>query len=552
MTRNRGSMMLLISFLLTACVRTPTTISGSVRDQEGPIAGAIVRVQGTDRFITTDQDGTFTLAGLTPDQAVILTAWASGYYIAAGEAAYQPGETVAELLLVPHSQDDSPDYEWLSAYSHAGLENNCQNCHADADDPGSALPFDEWRLDAHSKSAQNVRFLTMYSGTDVYGNQSPLTCRGSGRDYGSFPLPPDSSQPYYGPGFQLDFPGTAGNCAACHAPAASVQAPYATDPTAVSGVGSEGVTCDFCHKVWDVKLDDSGMPFPNMPGVLSYDLRRPEEGHQFFAGPFDDVAPGEDTYSPLQQESQFCAPCHYGVFWDTVVYNSYGEWLQSDYSDPESGKTCQNCHMPAGLTDHFTRLDGGGLVRDAETIFSHRMPGAQDEQLLKNAVSVSIETRREAGEIVVQVAITNDNTGHHVPTDSPLRHLILVVQAEDGAGIALTQSGGPTIPDWGGIGEASEGYYAGLPGTIYAKILQEVWTRIYPSGAYWNPTRVLQDNRIPALETDTTTYRFAAVSQGQVSVEVSLIYRRAFIDLRDQKGWDAPDIVIAAHRLIVD
>ena len=29
----------------------------------------------------------------------------------------------------------------------------------------------------------------------------------------------------------------------------------------------------------------------------------------------------------------------------------------------------------------------------------------------------------------MQVSITNDRTGHHVPTDSPLRHLILLVQA---------------------------------------------------------------------------------------------------------------------------
>ena len=208
--------------------------------------------------------------------------------------------------------------------------------------------------------------------------------------------------------------------------------------------------------------------------------------------------------------------------------------------------------MPAGLTDHFTRLDAGGLVRDAETIFSHRMPGAADLELLQNAVSVAVESWREEAEIVVQVAITNDNTGHHVPTDSPLRHLILVVQAEDGDGVPLTQSGGSTIPYWGGIGEAAEGYYAGMPGTIYAKILQEVWTQIYPSGAYWNPTRVLQDNRIPALETDTTVYRFAAPSRGTVSLQVTLIYRRAFIDLCEQKGWDAPDIFIAMQRSIVD
>jgi len=54
--------------------------------------------------------------------------------------------------------------------------------------------------DAHGRSAVNPRFLSMYNGTDVHGNQSPLTRFGYSRDYGRFPLPPDLSQPYFGPG----------------------------------------------------------------------------------------------------------------------------------------------------------------------------------------------------------------------------------------------------------------------------------------------------------------------------------------------------------------
>ncbi|GAG92055.1 unnamed protein product, partial [marine sediment metagenome] len=107
--------------------------------------------------------------------------------------------------------------------------------------------------------------------------------------------------------------------------------------TSLTGVFAEGIPCDFCHKIWDVKLNpQTGLTYQNMPGVLSFEFRRPEEGHQFFAGPLDDVAPGEDTYSPLQTQSQICAPCHFGIFWDVVVYDSYGEWLLSPYSDHSS------------------------------------------------------------------------------------------------------------------------------------------------------------------------------------------------------------------------
>ena len=74
-----------------------------------------------------------------------------------------------------------------------------------------------------------------------------------------------------------------------------------------------------------------------MPGVLSMDIRRPfpedEDRYQLFFGTFDDDnVPEEDTYLPLLEESQFCAPCHFGVFWDTVdlqfVWRMAGQPLQ--------------------------------------------------------------------------------------------------------------------------------------------------------------------------------------------------------------------------------
>lgn len=531
--------------LLTACRAAPTAITGVVVDENGPVSGAIVRVQTTERAVTTDAEGRFALTDLAPGEPVTLTAWAAGYFITGGEP-HQPGADEVELTLHAHAAEDNPDYAWLPSEHHPGQGENqgCAECHSSA---GADLPFplpvDEWLLDAHSQSAANPRFVSMYNGTDVDGNPSPPTRYGYGRDYGRFPLRPDPSQPYYGPGYKLDFPDTDGNCAACHTPAASVNAPYGVDPTAVTGVAAEGVPCDFCHKVWDASLNPAtGLPYANMPGVLSFQFRRPPEGHQFFAGPFDDVAPGEDTYSPLQTQSQFCAPCHFGIFWDTVVYNSFGEWLDSPYSDPETGQTCQDCHMPHTGAARFVRPDQGGLERDPATIFSHQMPGAADEELLQNAVTMTATAQLEGDTVVVQVAITNDQTGHHVPTDSPLRHLVLLVQATDGQGQALPLLDGPTVPEWGGP-------QAGLPGQGFAKILEEMWTEVSPSGAYWNPTRVLSDNRIPAFATDSSSYTFAAPEEGVTTVEVTLLYRRAFIELMEQKGWDAPDVVM--ERVVV-
>jgi hypothetical protein len=513
----------------------PDAISGVVVDANGPVGGATVRVRATDNATTTAVDGTFTLAGLTATTPVSVTAWAEGYFVGWTSAVPASVDPIS-ITIKPYYATDNPDYTWFSMEGAEGSV-SCSHC----------MPsYDEWIEDAHSQSAVNPRFLTMYNGTDVHGNQSPLTRYGSSRDYGRFPLLPDLTQPYYGPGYKLDFPDTAGNCATCHIPAAAAKPgmAYGVDPNTVSGIEAEGVFCEFCHKIGDVTLDPkTQLPYPNMPGVLSIKLHRPEEGQQLFFGNFDDVT-RRVSYLPLEEESAFCAPCHFGVFWDVVVYDSYGEWLRSPYSDPETGQTCQDCHMPLAGYDYFVFPEKGGLHRDPERIFSHKMPGAMDEELLQNSVTMTVTARFEGDAVVVQVDITNDRTGHHVPTDFPGPHLILLVEATSGQGQALPLRDGSTVPEWGGEGDPEAGYYAGQPGKAYAKVLEELWTEVSPSMAYWNPTRILSDNRIAAFETDTSTYTFAAPGEGEVTVEVTLLFRRAFIQVMDWKDWDAPDIVM--------
>ena len=524
----------------------PDTVSGLVLDEEGPVAGATVRVQATDNATLSAADGTFSLAGLTQGVTVTISAWKDAYYCAKVEGVV-PLTSGLTLSLRRYQTNDNPDYEWIPPVG----ENSCASCKADV--------TQIWlENDAHAASATNPRFLSMYNGTDLDGNQSPLTRRAYSRDYGSFPLRPDLSQPYYGPGYKLDFPNTAGDCASCHTPGAAVGAAYGTDPNKVTGADTFGVHCDLCHKTAEVQLSqDTGLPLPNMPGVLSMDVRRPfpedPDRYQLFFGTFDDDnVPKEDTNLPLMQKSEFCAPCHFGVFWDTVVYNSFGEWLESPYSDPQTGRTCQQCHMPApsvleGETMTNVAPGMGGVERDPLTIHAHLGLGAMPEEFLQNAVTMITTAVLDGRTVVVRVDITNDQTGHHVPTDFPGRHLILLVLATDAKGNPLAQLAGPQVPEWGGVGDPGEGYYAGLPGKAFAKVLEEIWTEISPSAAYWNPTRVLNDNRLSAFGTDTSSYTFAAPAEGEVTVEVTLLYRRAFMELMDQKGWDVPDKVMEQH-----
>src|SRR5690348_16516326 len=51
----------------------PPTISGVVANAQGPIAGAIVQVQGSPNRTTTADNGTFTLNGISATNPITLT-----------------------------------------------------------------------------------------------------------------------------------------------------------------------------------------------------------------------------------------------------------------------------------------------------------------------------------------------------------------------------------------------------------------------------------------------------------------------------------------------
>jgi hypothetical protein len=540
-------------------VLPPGVVSGVVRDAEGPVADAIVRVALTANHTASADDGSFALNGVTATKPLSITAWAPGYFV--GWADGTPGTVPITITLKPHYTADNLDYDWFEFEGIQGSD-SCAPCHTE---------YAEWKADAHSQSAVNPRFLTMYEGTDVHGNKSPSSYNASGRIQ-----PPDMSQPYYGPGYRLDYRNRSGNCAACHTPLADSLQPSNTCgwsgchteftasvsdvvppgiyPTDLTGDAADGVACDFCHKIGEVYLDpETQLPYADKPGISSMRLYRPEEGQQLFFGTYDDVA-RRVTYLPLEEESAFCAPCHYGVFGGVVgqnevvggvvIYNSYGEWLDSPYSDPDTGQTCQDCHMVPVENDYFVFPEQGGLERDYKSVRSHYMPGAKDEVLLQNSVTMTTAAQLEGDKVLVEMSITNDKTGHHVPTGVPLRHMILVVKATDADGEPLPLVEGPLLPGW-------TGDYAGQPGRTYAKILKEEWTGQSPTGAYWRDISLVEDTRLPAFATDVSQYAFAAPADGPITVEARLLYRRAFQELMEQKGWDDPDILMEEGSVIL-
>lgn len=596
-TLGRRIAYLLLFFLLFALAGTaiavyawPTPaaapVHGTVTDANGPVAGALVRVQTTEKHTYTGADGTFTLEDIPTDQPVTLVAWADGYVFGWTDA--RGGAADVKIALQPHNRIDNAGYDWEPS---AG----CGECHPS---------FAEWQQDAHSQSAVNVRFLTMYNGTDVEGNRS----RNSNYDTG-LPRTRDPERPYFGPGFKVDFPKRDGNCAACHTPmaskleadngcgwngchmyetiAASDELPESVSPNAAVGVAAEGISCDFCHKIGGVKFyTNTVLPDPANPGILSLEMYRPEPGERFLMGTIDDVSRPTDSFNELYRESAFCAACHYGVNDKTLIYNSYGEWLESPYSDAESGATCQDCHMPvaprvesrmesvvqtlawlenasgrplpARLGDlaaqadrsYFVYPEKEGLYRELDQIHQHRMPGASDPLFLQSAIRLEADGAIAGDELTVDVDVTNTGAGHHFPTGSPLRQVLLIVRATDADGRALPLQDGSVLPDWAGD-------VAGEPGKGFAKILRDTLTGEEPTFSHWRMVTITQDTRIPALATDSSRFVFglaasAPASAGPVEVEIRLLYRRAFQQLQMWKGWNDPDIPLAEERITIN
>jgi hypothetical protein len=525
---------------------------GIVQDENGPVAGAVVRLHLTGISTISEQDGSFSLPEVTYTDALTVTAWAKNYYV--GGAVVTDPDQLVEITLKPHYTGDNRLYDWFY-FNDTNTSESCAPCHT---------AYAEWKADAHSQSAVNPRFVSIYKGTDVHGNRSPAEYDTSGRL-----IPPDANDEYYGPGYKLDYPDRSGNCAACHNPVASKLEPTNTcgwsgchtewtashadvvpigiTPVGLEGIAAEGIACDFCHKIGDVILDpETQLPYSTRPGISSMKLFRPDGDDQLFFGTLDDVM-RRVTYLPLLEESAYCAPCHYGVFGGVAgvhevvggveIYNSYGEWLDSPWSDPETGATCQDCHIPRSENDYFVFPEMGGYHRDYKPVSNHLMRGINDLDLMENSVTMETTAEIIDGELVVSVGIVNDKTGHHVPTGVPYRHMILLVTVGDSGGREIPLKSGPVLPGW--IGDLED-----LPGTYFAKILRDDWTGEAPTAAYWRDISLVEDTRIPAFQTASNQFVFRADGEVPYKVHVQLLYRRAYQQLMEWKGWDDPDILM--------
>jgi len=603
------SILLIFGFVLSSCASVASAISAPpthtpVPPDEGNIVVSVFNTEGksltndavvwvTNLPQVDDNDNNEVRVGpcYSPNMLAI---WASGYKTLFMPC---PGEDAINynVYLLPLDSQENANYPWSSAIT-------CRDCHNGS--YSAYNEYNEWRESGHSKVFSGRYFETMYRGIDMNGNQSPNTTW-SVVDSHLLRNPPLLGVPYYGPGFKLDYPAENGNCAYCHAPA-SVNAtmadvnllPFFPNP---GGPVGEGISCDVCHKVFGIELDQEGLPYSDRPGILSFQSKRPWDNVGFYTAPFVrstsvDVAGNgitfhQTTCSPVFSQSEFCAACHYGEFFEMEIYNSYGEWMNSIFGKRmvDSGKatekvenkdyrSCQDCHMPASIPIGETlpsERDACSAKNQNYFDFNHNVmnfgpdgknPSEKIPQLIPRTASLNVETQygEESKTFDVIVTVANERAGHKFPTDSPLRHLILVVEAKDERDTPLLQTGGDVIPNWGGVGDKANQnikmkFYGGLPGKIFANVLFEEDTNITPTASYWVPLGQIEDTRLPprnapgdVSNSDVSNYSFKIPEIGNVNLVVSLMYRYAFIDLALQKGWARSDIEVVSVKCTVD
>ncbi len=461
-------------------------IKGKVVDCiQQPVRFALVRLQNTNILGYTDIDGSFTIHTKNNLISQHITASKDGYLI--GGTKFNGFNKSYTITLTKLPTQDNSKYKFtpslfktITDETTSKKEKICQDCHTRI--------LDEWQNDKHYNSANNTSFLSIFEH-----------------------------------GFKKDFPNSNGNCAKCHIPIAAITNNLNTDPLNLTLLEKEGINCDFCHKIKDVKLSNT-----NLIGIENIKFLRPHKEKELLFGSMNDVFPRSDAYNSIYEKSRYCASCHHGKFWGVLVYSEYEEWKQSSY--PKDNQSCQSCHMPNSTKNDFIAdKDKGGFLRNYKEIHSHNMKSTNDIDFIKNALDINVSNNILNDKFNLNISITNIGAGHHIPTSSPFRHMILNVNIVNNENIKLKQLTKYILPTWATI----KGN-----GKVFAKIFRPVdvyssssttFKHSYPEH-FWRPIELEYDSRIAAKSTDTTEFIFDLNKSKHIKVNITLTYLNFFDD----------------------
>jgi len=234
------------------------------------------------------------------------------------------------------------------------------------------------------------------------------------------------------------------NCVQCHSPIGSRagELPWGPiDQAKIAPILNEGITCTQCHSITSYsRLGTAGMEF-HPSDTLNGGIEDP------VANTFH-----ESVFNSLFKTGEFCGSCHDFVTETGLeLERTYREWNEAGHA--VTGKTCADCHMPA-----YTGIAAPGAPE--RTLHRHTFVGAdvalidfpnKSEQadlvrnLLQNAITLELNappTVRPGTALKFSVALTNDKTGHNVPSGTSFRReMWLSIIVKDDFGNVVYSSG---------------------------------------------------------------------------------------------------------------
>ena len=475
----------------------------------GVLPQALVQLQGVDRTqAVTNETGEAEIAfrGREAPRAQVLSAGRLGYrngdtVVFADDAypGWKPGALAEDTVVIELQRmdaSDHPAYRWR----HPAPEHDpddpmaCGACHK--------WHYDQWQGSRHARSADNGHVQWERERMRAAEPSAPDDCRG------------------------------------CHQPGAAAEG-------ARGGWEPRGLTaanhCDFCHKVHHVTdVRESGVF-----GAIA--LARPDPAsrerpggiHQVFgAAPDVTNAFMGAAWNPLFATSHLCAACHQGGGrWregGVAKIDTFEEWRAWAGADEKEGRSCQDCHMPAGTTvsdegKPVNQLAWDCLHREPKAVHEHRFEGSGAVFAAK-ALKIEVTKRREAGRVVAEVSVQNVGAGHRIPTGTWTKHVLVGVWARQGdrwllpvEGDRLWRPVGPAAPEAPAAGDwpGAAGFVLGVrdarevPG---APRPPDFWRRLGPDEVV--------DERLAPGATRTGRFAFDAAGDAEPTIVVRVVHRR--------------------------
>ncbi len=277
----------------------------------------------------------------------------------------------------------------------------------------------------------------------------------------------------------------------------------------------EGTTCLMCHRMTSIENAMSTTSGGNASFTLDIAGRPTYMGEESLNGLLHwlgekqiNAKPEQhaDSYSQdFYNSSRYCSTCHneFAPGTGAVVVNTYKEWEDSPYNNPQKPEeklNCLDCHMHKNIENIGTDIpgfstDGGKKKANVRT---HQFTGANHHLVglrNKKLANMSIQLLKSAAKLELlpmqgnqlTVRVTNIGAGHHLPTGvADFRQLWLHVIAKDAQGNILYQSGQP-----------SETGVVPKDARMFHKVFADKEGK--PVGvAFWRNAKLIKDTRIPA------------------------------------------------------